>query len=401
MKEWGARYRAGAWVLWLMGAAVPAPGANLSGYVAAELRAFPNTALDPRQHDENASMVAAPEWSWQWDDGRSTIAFVPFVRLDQGDDERTHFDVRELTWSMAHDTWELRLGVRKVFWGVTEAQHLVDVINQTDAVENPDGEDKLGQPMINLALINTWGTVDLFLLPGFRERTFPGAEGRLRTHPRVDTDRAVFESSREDRHVDFAIRWSHALGDWDLGLAHFHGTTRDPRFIPVTNADAELVLAPVYEQIDQSSADIQATKGSWLWKLEGITRSGQDETFFAATGGFEYTLYGLFDMPMDVGVVGEYLYDDRPVDTRSPFDDDVFAGVRFTLNDPQSSTALLGCIVDLGDSGRLCSLEASRRFGAHWVLSIEARQFQELEARDPLFTLRRDDYLQAELAYHF
>ncbi|MDH3637649.1 MAG: hypothetical protein OES09_04210 [Gammaproteobacteria bacterium] len=397
----GTGYRPGAWMLWLACAASPALGADLSGYVAAEFRAFTSTALDPRQHDENLSVVAEPEWSWQWNDGRSTIAFVPFARLDQNDDERTHVDIRELAWSTAHDAWELRLGVRKVFWGVTESQHLVDIINQTDVVENPDGEDKLGQPMINLALINDWGTVDLFVLLGFRERTFPGAEGRLRTHPRVDVDRAIFESSREERHVDFAVRWSHAIGDWDLGLAQFHGTTRDPRFVPVTDPDGERVLAPVYEQINQSSADIQATKGSWLWKLEALTRSGQGERISAAVGGFEYTFYGMFDTPLDLGVVAEYLYTDRPVATRSPFEDDVFAGVRLTLNDAQSSTALLGCIVDLGESGRLCSLEASRRLSDHWVLSIEARQFQDLDPGDPLFTLRRDDYLQAELAYHF
>ncbi len=376
-------------------------GAELSGYVAAEFRAFPDAALDPRQHDENASAVAEPEWSWQYNGGRSTFAVVPFLRVDQGDDERTHFDLRELTWSTAHERWELRIGVRKVFWGVTESQHLVDIVNQTDLVENPDGEDKLGQPMVNIAWIRDWGTLDVFVLPGFRERTFPGAQGRLRTHPRVETDRAIYESSREERHVDFALRWSHVIGDWDLGLAHFHGTSREPRFVPVTEPDGEVVLAPLYEQIDQSGADIQATKGAWLWKLEAITRSGQGERFFAATGGLEYTFFGIQGTAWDLGVVAEYLYDDRDAGSAPPFEDDFFAGVRLTLNDVQSSTALVGCIVDLSGAGRLCSLEASRRLGEHWVLSVEARQFQELDARDPLFTLRRDDYLQAELAYHF
>ena len=74
----------------------------------------------------------------------------------------------------------MRVGIRKEFWGVTEFQHLVDVINQTDGVEDFDGEDKLGQQMVNLSLVNDWGIVDLFLLPGFRERTYAGEEGRLR-----------------------------------------------------------------------------------------------------------------------------------------------------------------------------------------------------------------------------
>ena len=93
------------------------------------------------------------------------------------DGERTHFDVRELYWETFGETWDLRIGIARVFWGVVETQHLVDIINQTDTVENSDGEDKLGQPMINLSLVRDWGTVDLFVLPGFRERTFRGVSG--------------------------------------------------------------------------------------------------------------------------------------------------------------------------------------------------------------------------------
>ena len=72
------------------------------------------------------------------------------------------------------DDWDLHLGVKQIFWGVTEFNHLVDIINQTDLVENIDGEDKLGQPMAHLSLVRDWGILDFHLLTGFRERTFPG-----------------------------------------------------------------------------------------------------------------------------------------------------------------------------------------------------------------------------------
>ena len=277
----------------------------------------------------------------------------------------------------------------------------MDVINQTDLVENPDGEDKLGQPMVNLALIQDWGTLDLFVLPGFRERTFPGREGRLRFQPRVEGDRSLYESSAEEWHVDVALRWSRAIGDWDLGVSHFHGTSRDPRFILDDSDIDDPVLIPFYDQIDQTGLDAQMTRNSWLWKLEAIRRSGQESSFLAATAGFEYTLYGLFESTADLGVVVEYLYDDRPTDARVPFEDDLFAGLRLTLNDVQSTEALAGCIFDLDSSARFCNVEASRRLGEHWLLSIEARSFAKIPESDPLFPLRRDDYLQAELAYYF
>ncbi len=372
-----------------------------SGEVALQYRAFFHAPLDPRQHGDNFSLAAQPELYYEWNGGRDSFALVPFVRLDQHDDERSHLDIRELTWLTARDGWELRVGIRKVFWGVAESQHLVDIINQTDLVENIDAEDKLGQPMINVAWIRDWGTLDVFVLPYFRERTFPGVEGRLRFIPRVDADRASFESSRENKHVDVAARWSHALGDWDVGVSHFSGTSRDPRFLMGSAANGETVMFPFYEQIDQTGLDVQATKGSWLWKLEAIRRSGQGRTFAASTLGFEYTLFGVFDTSADLGLVFEHLYDDRPRDAEPPFENDLFAGVRLTLNDVQSSQALLGCIFDTDSSARICNVEASRRLGDRWMLELEIRTLAELAEDNPLFSMRRDDYAQFELSYHF
>lgn len=349
----------------------------------------------------NQSLVVQPEFYKSWNERRDSFTFVPFARLDQRDDERSHFDIRELTWLRAGRTWELRAGIRKVFWGVTESRHLVDIINQTDLVEDVDGEDKLGQPMVNLALIHDWGTLDLFLLPGFRERTFPGREGRLRSIPRVDTDRAIYESGAGQDRVDFAARWSRYIGEWDLGVSHFHGTSREPRFELDASNPNDLVLIPVYDQIDQTGLDVQYTRGAWLWKLEAIHRSGQVETFNAATGGFEYTLYGILNSDMDLGLLAEYSYDGRPDSLQTPFNDDLFTGLRLTLNDVQSTEALVGCVSDLEGSTRFCSVEASRRLGSSWVLSVEARTFSNVNTNDPLYSYRHDDYAQLELAWYF
>ena len=118
---------------------------------------------------------------------------ILFGRVDQHDRNRTHGDIREAFFELFFDEWTLGFGIHKVFWGVTESRHLVDIINQTDLVENTDGEDKLGQPMLNLALIGDYGTVDLFVLPYFRERTFAGADGRPGRW-RVADELAVFGS---------------------------------------------------------------------------------------------------------------------------------------------------------------------------------------------------------------
>jgi len=144
----------GRWLLLipLLLAAGPLFAWELAGNMAVEGRGFFQSPLDPRQYDNDYSVSLEPEFSHQWDEGRQSFVFRPFGRLDRYDDERSHWDIRELQWIFAGDGWETRLGVGKVYWGVTEAMHLVDIINQTDLVENIDGEQKLGQPMAKLSL---------------------------------------------------------------------------------------------------------------------------------------------------------------------------------------------------------------------------------------------------------
>lgn len=379
----------------------PLQAGDWSGFLEGQVRYFTQTALDNDQNDGTLSLAIQPEYYHRWDDGKQSLLFVPFARLDTQDTERSHADIRELIWIFAGDGLETQVGIGKVFWGVTEALHLVDLINQTDLVENPDGEQKLGQPMLKLSLERDWGILDFYLLPGFRERTFPGEEGRLRTHPRVDNDLTRYASAREQRHIDLALRWSHYIGDWDVGLSHFSGTNRDPLFIPRLNAAGEPVLAPYYEQIRQTGLELQATKGDWLWKLEAIHRNTHSGNYNAATGGFEYTLVGIRDSVMDLGLLAEYLYDDRDDLATTPFENDLFLGLRLSANDIAGSELLTGVIKDLDGSASMFNLEASRRIGNYWKASLQARLWISVPEDDALSAYRQDDYVEFSLARYF
>jgi hypothetical protein len=373
-----------------------------SGQVGLEFRYFLQDAIDPRQdHSTNLSPVFEPEYYHEWDNGRQLFAFVPFFRIDQHDTNRTHFDVRELTYVKAADTWELRLGVRKVFWGVVEFNHLVDIINQTDLVENIDTEDKLGQPMINLALIRDWGTIDFFVLPYFRERIFPGRHGRLRTQPPVAEDRARFESGAKEKHVDFAVRYSHSIGDFDIGISHFYGTRRNPSLLPGLKG-GNPVLIPFYDIINQTSIDVQATKGNMLWKLEALHNSSdQGETYNASAGGFEYTFTGIHETAIDLGLLAEYHYDDRNETVSTLFNNDIGMGTRFAFNDVQSTEALIGMLVDLENGGKFFNVEASRRIGSNWLLELQGRFLFDQVRTDPAYSFHRDDYIELFMTYNF
>ncbi len=65
-----------------------------------------------------------------------------------------------------------------------------------------------------------------------------------------------------------------------------------------------------------------------------------------AVGGFEYTLYGIFDSPVDLGLIAEYQFDDRG-SSFTPFQNDLALGGRFAFNDTQSSELLLVTGIDV------------------------------------------------------
>jgi len=90
------------------------------------------------------------------------------------------------------------------------------------------GTSSAVQPMLRASRLLENGSVDLFILPYFRERTFAGAAGRFRTGIVVDTDAATYESSDEEKHIDYALRWSHTKEAFDVGVSYFDGTSRDP-----------------------------------------------------------------------------------------------------------------------------------------------------------------------------
>ena len=376
-----------------------------SGKVGVEQRHFVDDSQYTNQFDDTQlSFLVNPELYWQWNDGDDSVTFQPFYRYDSQDDERTHFDIRELSYLHVGDDWELKAGIRKEYWGVTEFQHLVDVINQTDGVDSFDGEQKLGQQMVNVSLVKDWGIVDLYLLPGFRERTFSGEEGRLRGPLTVDNNNVSYESSAGENHLDFAARWTHSMGDFDVGAYWFHGTNRDPQLTATQEGEQQL-LQQYYNQMEQLGFDLQATKGDFLWKFETIFRSTSDEDFWATQAGFEYTHVGIFDSAADLGLLLEHSWDSRGEgddnSAGAAMQNDLFFGSRIALNDIQSTELLLGIGTDLQHSATMFMVEASRRLGESFKASLDVRILQSSDSQEALYYLRNDDHLGLTLEWYF
>ena len=385
---------------------------DLGAKIQTEVRYFPSEAQYPDQFDHvQPSIAIEPEVRWKSSSGKHEVVVRPFYRADAQDTDRSHADLREGYYRFTSDAnWSLTVGVQKVFWGVAESRHLVDIINQVDSVEDIDEEDRLGQPMVQLAVQTGIGRFEGFVMSGFRDRTFPGNDGRLRGPLSVDTDNPIFERDSKRAAIDLAGRFSTYIGGLDFGLSIFHGTSREPRFAVGPLNDR---LLPVYDKITQGGLDLQYTVGPLLVKGEAIVREGHGDNFFAGVAGFEYTLYQIAGTPWDLGLLGEYLYDDRDegfvqedygltnVAPQTIFDKAIFGGMRLGLNDTQDTALLVGMTTDVDDGSKGIFVEAERRFGNNWTVELEGRFFKNIDPNNALAPINKDDFVTFRLNRYF
>lgn len=71
------------------------------------------------------------------------------------------------------------------------------------------------------------------------------------------------------------------------------------------------------------------------------------------------------------------------------------------FNDAAGSELLAGIVYDYEDSGRALTIEAARRFGSGFKVTLEAYLFSHLSQEDFIYDFRDDDYISVALAYYF
>lgn len=385
----------------LLGTVAQADPVEISGYVGVELNYFPETGLYPGQlMNTQTSLVFAPNLRWLSDDGDTRVNLSAFGRLDANDNDRSHFDLREAFVQRDFGSFDALIGVNKVFWGVTESRHLVDIINQADALEYTDANARLGQPMISISTDKDWGSLTAYVMTGFRELQYPGTQGRMRFGLPVDTDATTWGDSAENLAADFALRYYNTFGNIDLGLSAFYGTSREPI---LTLNGGSTALEPYYGRIWQAGIDAQYTGDAVLLKLEAIVRGSDDfDTFGAAVAGVEYTVYQFANTNSDLGIIGEYLFDGRSAAAPATiYQNDIFGGFRWAANDTQDTSFLIGAVIDLDDGSSVIRAEFERRLEIGALLKIQAQTFTNLDLANPFYGIRRDNFVSIGLERHF
>jgi len=373
---------------------------EFEGEIETEARIFFERGDRPEGRKHYGSIASLIELGVYDESGTHSFEFKGFARGDSGDGRRSHGDIREAKYRFVDGDLEIVMGIDKVFWGVTEFVHLVDVINQTDLVESLDGEQKLGQAMLRGSYVSDNGTFSAFYMPSFRPRRFEGPAGRPGGAVVIDPHQHLYESHLAKQQGEYAVRYTNSIDIWDVGLSYFDGTARDPVLSPAYMSNGRFV--PYYPLRKQVSLDVQATIDAWLLKLEALSQDQLGERDARVVTGVEYTLYSLFGSTSDLGLVAEYMWDERGDQAPQPFANDLGFGLRWVANDTVSTTLLAGAIIDLEDQSTALSIEAERRLNNNMKIMLEVRAQTHIDPDNLIQTaVKREDFARLRWVYYF
>lgn len=368
-----------------------------SGFIAANMRDFIESPMWSEQiSGKQISLLTEPDIRWTSNDRELKFQFTPSIRWDSRDSERNKFDLKEAYLSYHQQSYSVNVGINQVFWGVTESRHLVNIINQVDALEDVSEESFFGQLMLQGVKQTELGEFSFYLMTGFKEREFTHTQGRLRTLA-TPIKETYYQSKKAKWQPEIALRYSHYFGDFDLGLHYFHGINREPN-IDFNGTD----YTAFYSNINQLGLDLQYTDEALLFKLEAIYREGQGRTFSAYVAGVEYSFFQVNDSDLDISILVEQLKDHRDHTVYStPFNNDFFVGSRIALNDVNNTSALIGLYIDKSRGMSALRAEFETRLGQSWKLTLEGQFFLEDEPQDVISLYQKDSFIDLQLSYHF
>lgn len=299
-------------------------------------------------------------------------------------------DIRQATLSRNGEKVDVAAGVLAETWGTLEAYNPVDVINQRDQQEDFRGKVKLGQPGAKATVhVDDYTQLTFYGTTYARERRYADGPERNQLLP-VEIRHSQFEDGRTA--PEFAARVQHrAMENLDVAASYFVGHSREPLLTPVVGAKGLEGLDAYYEKMRQAAFEAQYVLGDSVLKAEAAHRSADSGQSWGGGVGVETTFSKLAGSVGDLTAYLELYGDNRsnkaPI---TPMNHDLYAGLRYALNDPHDTLLELQFTHDLQYKSELIQLNAFRRFFEDTVITASLLLPQRTQD-DPALTGLSDD----------
>lgn len=175
---------------------------------------------------------------------------------------------------------DVTVGKQRVTWGSTDGVNPVDVLNPRD-LSFPPGSDKLAVPMLYASIYAAEDfRVQAALVPVFTPPILPGPDWRAAPPAPPPGATIVGQLPPEDQlpeaelgNVQFGVRATALLGDFDVSATYFHGFRNQPTLsarLEPTNTPGQFLLQPVisFDRIDLFGLDFSGVVGDVVLRGE-------------------------------------------------------------------------------------------------------------------------------------
>ena len=328
---------------------------SYEGYLGVDMQAYNKTR---NKHSSNFTLEQKLKLTYERNNFISVLEL--YAQEDSSDynsktnNDRSYLRINELYTSYEFEDSKILFGKSILFWGALEVKNIVDGFNIQDKRTDPSKTDKIGA--YNIQYSHYFEESELSLIVKLYEQKSKMANASYTYSILGENERLKnkLESEKSLYRPSVYVTYTGSLSD-DIAL--------DYAFIVQNGYDSQRYLRKIANEysehaylVNKFSTYNTLVLGSALIKLEFLYTDVLDDKnvadYYHSAFGLEYTLEQ-FEAGSELAILGEYYYykskDERISSDLSRgeiFQNDLFLGLRYSLNDYGDSTAVGGVIID-------------------------------------------------------
>jgi len=326
------------------------------------------------------------------------------------DNERSYVRVNELYAQYDFEEDKVLLGKNIRFWGALEAVNIVDTFNIQDNRNDPLRTDKIGA--YNFEYAHFFEDSEVSIITKFYEQKNEFATSSYIYSPLKKNEKLEdkLNSEKSLHRPTVYLTYSGSLySNYSLDYAFIYQNGYDSqRYLTKKNDTFYEHVYLVNKFMTYNTMVIDST----LYKLEllyaDVIDNKEVSDYVHVALGVEHTLEQL-DNGAEIGVIGEYYYYDTfdkdkfdDLDLSVNFQNDLFLGLRYSLNDVADTSAVGGVILDTQYDEQSYYIEYETRVNDMFKIKADYRYIEPSKTHNTAYSKQgRHQRLGLNVSYHF
>ncbi len=326
------------------------------------------------------------------------------------DNDRTFVRINEVYFQYEFEEDRILLGKNIRFWGALEVNNLVDTFNIQDGRNDPTRTDKIGA--YNFEYTHYLDESEFSLITKFYEqkRKMSASSYMYSTLQEGENLNNTLNSEKSLYRPNVYLTYNGSLSDdYAIDYAFIYQNGYDSQRYSTKSGSTYTEHAYLVNKfMTYNTLVVDST----LYKIEFAYADVIDDNtvsdYINLGLGVEHTLEHLED-GSEIGLIGEYYYyntlkDDKlsDIDLAQSFQNDLFLGLRYSLNDVSDSSAVGGVILDTQYNEQNYYVEYESRFFDTFKVKVDARYIEPSTSHNTVFAKQgRQHRFGFNISYHF